>query len=293
MDSFDLRIVQAVIAIDGETFTYENMGISSTGTKFASPLQNQAEIKITNIAKSEREFLLSQCSPYNKNVTAKTMTLNAGKVSTGAVQIFSGNIITCDPSEPPDITLTFKSKANQFQKGSIVSVQQPSLVSLSKIAGDAAATLGLTSMFQADDKSISNYGYSGNALGQLGKIQEAGGVAAYIDGNNLIVKNTRVPLTGVKRILSGTSGMIGIPKLTEQGVKITYFLDAETKIGGGLEVNSEIYPSIDGNYCIFKLGWNIAYRETPFYWIADALRINDNGQVQIPNGIKKHKGRRR
>lgn len=292
MDSFDPRIVQATINIDGQTTTYENMGIVSKGTKFANPLQNQAEIKIANIKKEEREFFLSACSPYNKNKVPKTMTLNVGRQSTGTFQVFTGNITNCFPSEPPDIVLTFVSKANQFQKGNIISVSHPPIVQLSKIASDAAATLGLNSKFEAQDKSVANYGFTGNALGQLSQIQDCGDVAAFIDGNDLVVKDVRVPLSGVNRILNAQSGMVGIPKTTEQGIRVSYFIDAQTKLGGGLEIQSSVYEAINGQYCIFKLGWDVAYRETPFYWIADAVRINNNGQVVIPANIPKRKGRR-
>ena len=69
------------------------------------------------------------------------------------------------------------------------------------------------------------------------------------------------------------SGMIGIPELNEEGVKVTFLLDNLTTLGSALEITSELYPAANGNYTIYKLGFNIASRDTPFYYVAEAKRI--------------------
>jgi hypothetical protein len=68
--------------------------------------------------------------------------------------------------------------------------------------------------------------------------------------------------------------LIGIPEVTEQGVKLTYLLDNTSKRGGALQLISKVYPTLNGTYRIFDLGWNISSREVPFYWIADCKRIS-------------------
>ncbi len=66
--------------------------------------------------------------------------------------------------------------------------------------------------------------------------------------------------------------MIGIPEFTEQGIKVKMLLDNQTKLGGGLRITSSIYPAVNGDYVIYKLGFDIATRDTPFYYIAEAAR---------------------
>lgn len=168
--------------------------------------------------------------------------------------------------------LTLKSATGQAAKGTIVSNSQPGKVSLSKVSKQLADSLGLNLRFEATDKNISNYNFSGAQLKQVDALGETGGVSVYIDDNSLVVKDINVPLTGITRALSEETGMIGIPELTEQGVKVRMLLDTQTKIGGGLKVDSKMYPTVNGEYVVYQLGFDIASRETPFYFDAWAKR---------------------
>lgn len=294
MAAFDDRIVRVSVEISGALKVYESpLKITATGTKFANALQNEAQIEVFNLSKADRDFLLTETSPFNKNNTPKLIILEAGRVSTGTSVIFKGNIATCAPTQPPDIGLKFKCLANQFLKGKIVSAQQGGSVPLSRIAGGVAGDLGVSLNFQAKDKNISNYAFTGGALKQLDELSSAGAVDVFIDGNTLVVKDIHVPLTGVLRILSENSGMVGIPELTEQGVKVSCLLDNQTSIGGALQMESNIYPTVNGKYVVYKLGFNITSRDVPFYWIPEGQRMSDAGKSIIPTGIKKHKGKKR
>lgn len=265
--------------------------IESTGCKFANALQNEAEVKIANLTKSDRDYLLTECSPFNKNHTPKIITLEAGRVSTGLSRIFMGNIVSCAPSQPPDIMLTFKCQTGAFTKGKIVSSAQAGAASLSTIAQQVATDTETTLQFEATDKTISNYAFTGGALKQVGKLGDTGAVDAYVDDDHLIVKDYGIALKGQMRVLNEQSGMIGIPEVTEHGIKVTYFLDNTSKLGGALQLQSAIYSALNGNYTIYKLNWNISTREKQFFWIAECLRLSDTGAVVRPNATpKKRKG---
>ena len=296
--ALDPRIVRATITIDGKSSVYQSIGddgfyIASTGTKYANPQQNEAEIKIANLTKADRDYLLTATSPFNLNRTPKTILLEAGRVSTGTTKVFQGNITFASPSQPPDIVLTFKCLTGQYLNGQIVSAQQPSPSPLSGIAKSVADSTGLNLNFQAADKQISNYGFAGGALKQVDKLGDAGGVNAYVDDDQLVVKDVNAPLTGVLRILNEQSGMIGIPEITQFGVKATMLLDGQTRLGGALQIESVIYPTVNGRYVIFTLGWNISSREDPFYWIADSIRHTDAGQTIRPPANIRGGGRGR
>jgi hypothetical protein len=269
MANLDPRLVRVSLQINGQLKTYGGdvdgaerpLHISSTGCKFGNALQNEAEIVVSNLTKSDRDYLLTECSPFNQNRTPKLAILEAGRASTGLTQIYKGNIVSCAPSQPPDIALTFKCQTGAFNKGKIVASAQAGSVSLSQIARQVASDTDTTLQFEADDKNIANYAFTGGALKQVGKIGDAGQVDAFIDDDALIVKNYGRPLSGVERVLSEQSGMIGIPEITEHGVKVTYLLDNQSKLGGALKIQSEIYPALNGSYTIYKLNWNIQTRE--------------------------------
>lgn len=272
MASLDPRIVRIGIEVNGELRTYDGLWLSATGTKFANPLQNECEVKIANLAQDVRDYLLTETSPFNANKTPKRIILDAGRQSTGVFRLFEGDITECSPSQAPDVTLTIKAKTGQFSKGKIIAKSQAAQTKLSRIAQDVADSLSLSLVFEAQDKSIANYSFTGAALKQVEKLSEAGNVNAYVDDKLLVVKDYNVPLKQVTHTLSAESGMIGLPETTEQGVKVKYLLDPKTQLGGELIVDSKINKAVSGPYVIYKLGFEITSRDVPFYWIAECKR---------------------
>src|SRR4051812_502184 len=104
----DPRIVRVGIEVNGQLKIYEGLAITATGTKYANANQNECEIKIANLDKETREFILTETSPFNRNKTKKVLTLDAGRKSTGVSRVFVGNISKSSPSQPPDISITLK-----------------------------------------------------------------------------------------------------------------------------------------------------------------------------------------
>jgi hypothetical protein len=290
----DQRLIRVSIEVDGEIKQYDqNFGITASGMKFANPLQNEAKVKIANLTKSDRDYLLTATSPFNKSRKLKTLKLEAGRVSSGLSLIYQGDINKCYPSQPPDIWVEFDCLTGQYVNGKLVQATQPGQTKLSTIAKQIAADTGLNLNFQATDKNISNYSFTGSAGKQINGLGSLGAVSAYQDDGSLIVKDIHLPLSGQIRILDKYSGMVGIPQLTELGVKVKYLIDKESKLGGALQISSVIYPTINGKYVIFKLGFELASREEPFYFDAECLRVTDTGAVAVPNTIKKQKKTRK
>jgi hypothetical protein len=66
--------------------------------------------------------------------------------------------------------------------------------------------------------------------------------------------------------------MVGVPVMDIQGVTTKYMLDQSSTLGGALEVQSLINPAANGIYNIYKLDFDIANRDVPWYWIAQSKR---------------------
>lgn len=269
----DPRIVRVGIQINGRLKIYDGLAITATGTKYANANQNECEVKIANLQKDTADYILSETSPFNKNKTPKILTLDAGRESYGTSRIFIGNISKSSPSQPPDISVTLKCLTLNYKKGDIASETSAGTTSIKDIAKNVAKNLNVNLNFQATDKKVSNYNYSGAALKQVDSLEELGDINAYIDDGNLIVKDANIPLINTSRIVNVDSGMIGIPEITEHGIKVKFLLDNKTTLGGGLQIKSLIYPAVNGNYVIFKLGFEISSRDVPFYWVAEGKRL--------------------
>lgn len=275
MAELDLRIVRVGIEVDGQLRVYEDLWVSASGSKFANPLQNECEVRISNLSKDVRQYILTETSPLNANKTAKRVKVWAGRVSTGVFLLYEGDITDATPTQSPDITLTIKAKTGQFSKGTIVAKSHGAQAPLSRIASDAASALGLSLVFEASEKSIANYSFTGSALNQINKLSASGNVNAYVDDANLVVKDYNKPLAGITHTLSEATGMVGIPELTEQGVKVTFLLDPNAKLGGELVLDSKANPAMNGRYVIYKLNFEVSNRDVQFYTIAECKRAGE------------------
>lgn len=269
----DPRLMRIGIEIAGRMKWYDQQfAISASGTKYANAIQNECEAKITNIDKATRDYLLTETSPFNKNRVPKRLIVEAGRVSTGRSVVYEGDIVSAVGSQPPDIQVCIKAKTGDFQKGNIISRSKAGKTQLSTIAQSVAADLGLKLDFQAKEKQISNYSHSGAALKQVDRLGTTGAVNAYINNGTLVVKDFNIPLKSRTRVLSLDTGMIGIPEFTEQGIKAKMLFDNQTDLGYGLDITSIMNPAANGIYSVYKLGFELASRDTPFYLIAEAVR---------------------
>lgn len=271
----DPRIVSVGIQVGDQLRTYTGLAIKATGTKYANPTANECEVVIYNLSKTTRDQLLTETSPFNNSAIRKKLIVSAGRESYGISQIFSGDIVSAIPTQPPDIGITIKAQTGHFNKGKVHSRTGGKKQSLKALAGQVAASNGLTLDYQADDKQISNYSHSGAAGKEIDNLGLAGGVQAYQDDDRLVVSNINQPLTGKLRTLNKDSGMIGIPELTEFGCKVKMMYDNQTTLGTALDITSEIYPTANGRYVVYKLGFELATRDTPFYLVAEAKRLTN------------------
>jgi hypothetical protein len=268
MAEFDPRIVRLGIEVAGRLKWYEGLAISASGTKYANALENECDIDVYNLSRETRDYLLTETSPYNHNPGRKKVILEAGRASTGAYRIYEGDITEATVSQPPDICLSIKSKTGQYDKGELVARSHPAS-DLSAIAKGVARDLGLALVFEATDKKIDNYSFTGGKLGQVAKLGQAGGVDAYVDDGTLVVKDSAAPLQGPSCVLSEGTGMVGIPEITEHGVKVTFLLVPGVKLGSSFTLDSSLYKAVNGEYSIYKLSFEISSRDVPFYWVAE------------------------
>lgn len=268
----DPRLLRIGIEVNGRLKQYEGLDMTASGTKYANPNQNECEVKIANLDQATRDFLLTETSPFNKNKRRKLLTVEAGRVSTGYALVFVGDITNAVGGQPPDITITIKAATGDYAKGVIIARSQPAVTPLRNIAQQVANDLGLALRFEATPKQIANYSYTGSAVKQVERLGTMGRVNAYIDDKTLVVKNFNTPLERRVRELNLDSGMIGIPEFTEQGVKTKMLFDNQTTLGGGLRITSKLNPAVNGLYTVFKLGFELASRDTPFYLIPECTR---------------------
>ena len=270
---FDDRLIKLVFTFGGGQLTLgEGLDIRISGTKYVSAIQNECNIVINNLAKDARDALATQITPWNLKQDRKSVEVYAGRVSTGLFLLYKGDITQCYSSQPPDIALNIQSKAMQWYKFDFMAQAGQLSSPLSSIANGIGNSLGIPVDFQAKDREIACYSYSGSVLKQIDKLESMGGIDVYEDNGKLIVKDRGVALQGVSHTLSAETGMIGIPMMTEYGVRVKMLLSPTIKIGGNLVLDSKSNPLLNDTYILYKLGFDIASREDAFYGIAEGSK---------------------
>ena len=274
LSQLDERIITISFLVNGKLKTYSSpFFITANGTKYANALQNQADVIIANLDRATQDFILTETTPYNLNNTSKQITISAGRQSYGTSIVFTGNIVTSNITQPPDIGVTLKCLTGNFLKTKVIGTNQSGQASLFQISNAISQNLGAILRFEANNKSIGNYTFGGSTTNQIQNLNSFGGINAYLDNGVLVVKNSNQALKGSLKLVSESTGMIGIPEFTEQGLKVKFLYDNRTTLGGLMRIQSVQYPAANGDYIIYKLGFQLSTREVPFYWIAEGQRI--------------------
>jgi hypothetical protein len=267
---FDDRIVRVGLELAGEIVYYEGLYITAQGTRFGSDVNNECQIRINNMTRAHRDYILRETSPYfslgRPHVHVK---LEAGRQSYGTTLVYSGMVTKSFVTQPPDIGIILNCLTCFDQVLNIVSYNTGPQSSVRSIAEKASTDLDVNLNFQATDKQVTNFTMSNDALYFTQKLSELGDYDVTIDNETLIVKDKNTPLEGPVKTISKKTGMIGIPELTESGILVKFLLDNNTALYQTVYIESEMNSSLNGHYQLFKLGFDISSRTTPFYWIAE------------------------
>ncbi len=266
---FDQRIVQVSIEFEDGTQTFEGLSIYATGQKVDAAAMNQCECRIFNLTKEQRNYILSRTSPLNLNRRPIIMTLDVGRESYGTFRLFDGYVISSGSTQPPDIGITLTALTNSFSTGIILRNIQSSIAQLRTIAQSIAENNGKILDFQATDKQIQNFMYNGCAAYQIRDLNEMGGIIASIDGNVLTVRDADKPDKALPRLISATTGMVGIPQFTAAGINVRMMIDNTIKLGGIVNIISEEVPAANGSWVVQKILFEVASRDQPFFYTLD------------------------
>lgn len=270
----DPRLLRVTISLEApfRQLVFERLAISAKGTKFTSDVSNVCEIRIANIEKDIRDKLLSEGTPYSQLAPPKnTILIEAGRESTGFHQVYTGDITTVGVTQPPDIWLVMRSITGSQLKKQTTSLSQSGVAKFSLIAKQVADEMGVALDFTAPDKDVSNFSFSGslekltNTLGTI-----SNGVDAYLDDDRLVVKPRFDAISDEILQINIDTGLVGTPEFVDLGVRCNVLLSSEIKLGQRIQLTSANYPATNGQYVIYKLGFDLATRDSPFFYIVEA-----------------------
>lgn len=227
---------------------------------------SEANISIANLSRSDVEYLTTYMSPYINPGIRKKINVYAGYDTTGYGRIFTGDIYKALPSDMPDTWLNIEAKSLYYQNRVPISYSAQN-VTMQEAGQSVANQLGLDFEWQADtQKTIDVFNFRGSKAQLIDKYNSFGDVVAFEDNGVLKVQNKDAKRgKGQIKLISKDTGMIGIPEPDQFGVKVKCLLDPSFACGDWIRVQSDRLKSVNGEYQIYTLDFDITSREQAFY----------------------------
>lgn len=280
-NAFDPRIVRVGIEIDGDFTIFEGLDIRIQGEKYFGTTNNQAVIKISNLTRDQRHFILTKATPFhtqnNPDAMPINVTIDVGRQSYGTFRLFEGSVWAGAATQPPDIGVILQSLTNSAQASIINSLSLNSTTTLRNISQVIADKNQKTLIFLANDRQIANFSHTGSNAYLVNKLQMVGNVNVCIDNSALIVTDKNKPRANKGFVLSMKTGMVGIPQANQFGVTAQMLITPDIEIGDQISILSEINPSVNSQKLIVQqIKFDIANRDTPFFY---TLLMTNNSAV--------------
>lgn len=194
---------------------------------------------------------------YNKNY----INVFAGDDLEGYSQIFAGTIqsATADFNSQPDIKMTLQARIG-FE-GSITA-QGQNVVSGSQPAADFISKQAKASNMQFENNGVSsslkNAVFSGSPIEQAKQAAEQVGAELVIDDDKmtLIPQGGNTSKGNVPK-LSASSGLLGYPTMSQNGIDFKAIFNPDFKFAGLVELET-IVPKCSGQWRIIKLSHKLS-----------------------------------
>lgn len=274
MNELDPRIVKVAIIIGGVAKWYEGLSIEAKGIKVSNSIMGQCEVVILNLSRESREQILKETNPFLQRGKVISIIVEAGRVSTGTTTLYTGTVFRSQSTPKPNVGVRLTCIQGFDNRAKIVSRSASEITDVSSIAAWVAEDNGYNLSFEIPDKKIARYSFTGSAQAALDQLEALTGADVYVDNKTLYIKEVEAPAKGLPvRILDKYSGLISAEG-TEYGCKVKMLFDTVTRIGGQIDLTSEINPSLNGSYVVRKLPFHVTSRDVPFYYIAECNRID-------------------
>lgn len=289
--AFDGRLLNVQITIDGQIISYDQeYFILASGTRYGSGNFGECAIRLDNISKSDRDFIISKTTLWSLQRSLVQVVINCGRESYGTFELFRGTVISASVTQPPDIGLVLNCATGAAVLGyanAFTAPPQATFLSIcQQVANNITAaqpTNPIILDFQSTQggKLINNYSFTGPVTNQINKLAQLAEVRAFIENNKLKIRDIGIPDKAASILISSQTGMIGVPQITQTGVRVKILMINDVELNMPVQVVSTVNAQANGNFYIFKMQFEVASRDTPFYWVLDLTTPTGNlGVVQ-------------
>lgn len=274
MTVLNSRIVRVGIQIEQDFQLFEGLDIRCTGQHFAAAESSACKIQISNLTRDQKNFILTRASPLGLSKSRRSpvlVTLDVGRAGVNGFEpfrLFQGYCWASGVTMPPDIGIILESTTNNAQASTLQPFDYGQAASLRSIATFISLYYGLNLNFTATDKMIANFHYTGGLQDALNKLRLCGLIRVQLTGLLLKVYDIGKYAGKVPPFtLSTSTGMVSIPEVTENGVKVSMLIRPEPQIGGPITIQSQVNPAVNNiPLYISTMNFHVTSRDDPFWY---------------------------
>ena len=245
---------------EGNTVIIEDLGMTARIDKSGPPEFGKASVEIYGLSYS----LMEQLSTLNMSpmfVRRNYLNIFAGDEFSGYTQIFSGSITSAsaDFNAAPDVKFKIEARIGFFgsvtaQGQNVVSGTQP----VANFIESQAKKAGMKFENQNVTFSLKNAVFTGSPIEQARQAAKQVGAELVIDDEKMIlIPNGGAVKGGDVPVLSATTGLLGYPVMTQNGIDFKAIFNPNFRFAGLIELHSFV-PKTSGQWRITKLSHSLA-----------------------------------
>ena len=237
--------------------------ITHTQANGASTMVDGLRTLFRIIATPTQDVDVSSLSVYNmSDRTAGAMKLGDGiRIETRRVgepyqRLFESNIAGVRNTREEADTLTEITMSSVSLRQLAISEsfqgRQPLRQVVTGIIVDKAQ-LELTGAERLEGYQVDNAIVTGGTADAVNTLIAPHNLVAYQVGNQVRIYESGVSSDGLRRLINAESGMIGVPEITSEGVRVRMVLDASVQPQDRVRVASSRAPSASGDYRVVRI----------------------------------------
>lgn len=274
---------------DNVTEFTETFEMSVRTHKDVLHVQNTCRVTIDNLTTARRNALTKYFTMWRARNFAQPfipMDVRIGRKSTPdkLITVFRGSILQSNFGNPPDTTMDLECQTSLMEMNiastNYISNVAPRLGTFKALCQWAADLVGyelryevstnLPAIAPGTSALVVQKAYSLSAIvGMLANMHKTQ-ICVFADDGVLVVCEWGVALQGEAVTVDATSGLIGIPAITQWGVRFTTLADTPIRVAGQVTLNSKMNPDVNQNWIVTGVDYDITSRGNSFYatWTA-------------------------
>ena len=259
------RVILEIQTDDKIVKTFDGLNVSFNVSKQASEVTPYGRIVVANLTMEDVISITTIVGTYTDVKKRKKVRLYAGYDDDVGL-IFEGDITSAAPiTEPPDVWMQIEATNGFFDNNRVVSKTIKDKTPIKNVAEQVANWLKVPLQWMSTTTKIINlFSASGSAGQFIRKLNNLGDILAFKDEEGLIVLDLKNPKRKTTTEVSKNTGMIGIPKADNNGIRVDVLLNHHLKLGQSIDLKSELIPSINGKYWIYGLTHSGSLRDNEF-----------------------------